>query len=123
MTDISKITKEQFDAVYNKHLPSNWTKFAFKYFSRNTEQKDMSVKNGVIYILGGLFVFGLLGTMFNVSKALIKAALIPYTIILVALVLYLFSAVILNNIRIGKIKKEFNINTDEYNALISKFIS
>lgn len=121
MADITKITKEQFDAAYNKHLPSNWIKFAYKYFSQQTEIKDMSLKNGVAYILGGLFVFGLLGTMFNVSTALIKAAFIPYTVILVALVLYLFSALILNNIRIGKIKKELGINSDEYDALVAKY--
>lgn len=121
MSDWTKITKEQFDTAYNKHLPSGWIKFVFKYFSRSTEQKDMSLKNGVAYILGGLFVFGLLGTMFNVSTILIKAMLIPYSVILVALVLYLFSAVILNNIRIHKIMKELGVNSDEYDALVSKF--
>jgi len=121
MTDITKITKEQFDAAYNKHLPSSWIKFAFKYFSKSTEQKDMSIKNGVAYILGGLFVFGLLGTMFNVSTVLIKATIIPYSIILAALVLYLFSAVFLNNFRIRKIRKELDINSDEYDALVSKY--
>jgi hypothetical protein len=121
MTDITKITKEQFDAAYNKHLPSGWIKFAYKYFSQQTEMKNMSLKNGVAYILGGLFVFGLLGTIFNVSTTLIKAMLIPYSIILVSLVIYLFSAVILNNIRIGKIKKELGVNSDEYDALVSKY--
>ena len=121
MSDWKTITKEQFDAAYNKHLPNEWIKFAYKYFSQQTEKKDMSLKNGVAYILGGLFVFGLLGTMFNVSTVLIKAALIPYCVILVALVAYLFSAVILNNLRIRKIKKELGINSDEYDALVSKY--
>jgi glucan phosphoethanolaminetransferase (alkaline phosphatase superfamily) len=79
------------------------------------------LKNTIAYILGSLFTFGLLGTIFNVSTALIKAALIPYSVILVTLVLYLFSAVILNNIRINKIKKELGINSDEYDALVSKY--
>jgi hypothetical protein len=121
MSDWKLITKEQFDAAYNKHLPSEWIKFAFKYFSQQTEMKDMSLKNGVAYILGGLFVFGLLGSIFNVSTVLIKIALIPYSVILASLVLYLFSAVILNNIRIGKIKKELGVNSDEYDALVSKY--
>lgn len=123
MSDWTTITKEQFDAANNNHLPSNWIKFAFKYFSTSTEQKDMSLKNGVAYVLGGLFVLGLLGTIFNVSMTLIKAALIPYLIVLLTLVLYLFSAVIFNNIRIKKIKKELGVNNDEYDALLAKYYS
>jgi hypothetical protein len=121
MADITKITKEQFDVAYNKHLPIDWIKFAFKYFSKSTEKQNLTLKNTIVYILGGLFLFALLGTMFNVSTVLIKAALIPYSIILAVLVLYLFSAVILNNLRIGKIKKELGINSDEYDALVSKY--
>jgi hypothetical protein len=121
MSDWTKITKEQFDAAYNKHLPSGWIKFAFKYFSKSTEQKNMSVKNGVAYVLGGLFVLGLLGTILNVSPVLIEAVIIPYSVLLATLVLYLFSAVFLNNFRIRKIRKELGVNSDEYDALLAKY--
>jgi len=36
MADWTTITKEQFDAAYNKHLPNGWIKFAYKYFSNTT---------------------------------------------------------------------------------------
>ena len=121
MADWTTITKEQFDAAYNKHLPSGWIKFAYKYFSTSTEQKNMSLKNGLAYFLGGLFLVGFLGTIFNANKNFLKFFIGAYAIMLSALVLYLFSAVILNKIRIGKIKKELGINSDEYNALISKY--
>jgi hypothetical protein len=119
MADWTTITKEQFDAAYNKHLPSGWVKFAYKYFSTSTEQKNMSLKNGLAYFLGGLFLVGFLGTIFNVNKVFIKIFVGLYAIMLSVLVLYLFSAVILNKIRIGKIKKELGITSDEYNSLIS----
>ena len=81
----------------------------------------MSLKNGLAYFLGGLFLVGFLGTIFNANKVFIKIFVGLYAIMLSTLVLYLFSAVILNKIRIGKIKKELGINSDEYNALISKY--
>jgi hypothetical protein len=119
MADWTTITKEQFDAAYNKHLPSGWIKFAYKYFSTSTEQKNMELKNGLAYFLGGLFLVGFLGTIFNANKIFIKIFVGLYAIMLSTLVLYLFSAVILNNLRIGKIKKELGITSDEYNSLIS----
>ena len=116
---IDKISKEQFDIAYNNHLPNAWIKFAYKYFSTSTEQKNMELKNGLAYFLGGLFLVGFLGTIFNANKIFIKIFVGLYAIMLSTLVLYLFSAVILNNLRIGKIKKELGITSDEYNSLIS----
>jgi hypothetical protein len=121
MSDWTKITKEQFDVAYNKFSPNNWIKFAYKHFSTSTEQKNMSLKNDVAYILGSLFALGLLGTILNMPPVLIKVAVIPYLIILVTLVLYLFSAVILNNLRIRKIRKELGITSNEYDSLLAKF--
>jgi hypothetical protein len=121
MADWTTITKEQFDAAYNKHLPSGWIKFAYKYFSTSTEQKNMSLKNGLAYFLGGLFLVGFLGTIFNANKNFLKFFIGAYAIMLSALVLYLFSAVLLNNYRIGLIKKELGINSDEYDALLAKY--
>lgn len=123
MTDITTITKEEFDAAYNKHLPNGWIKFAYKYFSTSTEQKNMELKNTVAYVLFGLFLAGFLSTIFNANKVFIKIFIGLYASMLSTLVLYLFSAVILNKIRIGKIKKELGINSYEYDALISKFYS
>jgi hypothetical protein len=48
---------------------------------------------------------------------------IPYSIGLAILVLYLFSAVFLNNFRIRKIRKELGITKEEYNALVSIYYS
>ena len=123
MANWINITKEQFDIAYDNHLPSGWIKFAFKYFSKDTERKDMSVKNGVVTFLGSLFLVGYLGTIFNVSKKIIGTAVISYSIGLAILVLYLFSAAFLNNFRINKIRKELGITKDQYNALVSKFYS
>jgi hypothetical protein len=119
---VDRISKEQFDVAYNKHLPSGWIKFAYKYFSKETEDGDMDVKNTVVYTLGGLFILGLIATMLNLSNKIILAFLVPYSIGLAVLVLYLFSAVILNNWRIRKIRKELGgITAEEYNILVSVY--
>jgi hypothetical protein len=123
MTNWINITKEQFDSAYNNHMPSGWIKFAYKYFSTNTERKDFGVKNTIAYVLGGLFVLGMIASILNLKNEVIGWFVIPYSIILAVLVLYLFSAVFLNNFRINKIRKELGITKEQYNALVSKFYS
>jgi len=123
MTDFKKITKKQFDGAYNQHLPNKWIKFAYKYFSKETEMKDMSLRNNLTIILMSLFFLGFFGTAFNLSHALIGAVAIPYGIILSVLVLYLFSAVILNNLRLKKVAKILGVTKQEYNTLVRKYYS
>jgi len=121
MADINNITKEQFDAAYNKHLPNGWIKFAYKYFSQQIEMKDMILKKDLAIIIGGLLFIGFICTVINILKIFVAVITIAYSAILSALVLYLFSAVILNNLRINKIKKELGINSNEYDALVAKY--
>jgi len=123
MADWKKISKEEFDAAYNAQLPSGWIRFAFKYFSKETEKKDMAVKNTVVYVLGGLFLLGMIATMLNLSNKVVGMFVIPYGILLAALVFYLFSAVFLNNRRISKICKKLGVTKWEYNLLVDKFYS
>jgi hypothetical protein len=123
MADWTKITKEEFDAAYNKHLPSGWIKFAYKYFSKETEMKDMAVKKTVVTVLLSLFGLGFLATVLNLPNKVVGMFVIPYSILLAVLVLYLFSAVFLNNFRIGKIRRILGVTKWEYNSLVSKFYS
>jgi hypothetical protein len=121
MAEQKKITKRQFDKVYGKYLPNGWIKFAFKYFSKSTEKENMSLRNNVMFFLGGLFLLGFFGTVFNAAPAFIAIVTITYSILLAGLVLYLLSAVLLNNKRIKKISKELDIDIAEYNRLVRKF--
>ena len=116
-----RISKEEFDIAYDNHLPSGWIKFAYKYFSKETERKDFGVKRTVVGILGGLFLLGMIATILNLSDKIVGLFVIPYSILLAVLVLYLFSAVFLNNWRIGKIRKELGITKWEYDALVSVY--
>jgi len=83
----------------------------------------MDVKKTVTYTLGGLFLLGLIASILNLTNNIVGIFAIPYSILLAILVLYLFSAVILNKIRIGKIRKEVGITKNEYDALVSKYYS
>jgi hypothetical protein len=118
---LDRISKEQFDLAYDNHLPGNWIKFAYKYFSKSTERKDFGVKRTVVGILVGLFGLGMLASILNLSNKIVSFFGIPYSIILATLVLYLFSAVQLNNLRIRKIRKELGITKWEYDALVSAY--
>jgi hypothetical protein len=116
-----RISKEQFDIAYDNHLPSGWIKFAYKYFSRETERKDMTPKKVVVGVLLGLFALGMIATILGLSDKIIGLFVIPYSILLAVLVLYLFSAVFLNNGRIRRIRKELGITKWEYDALVSVY--
>lgn len=121
MADWTKITDEQFDAAYNRHLPSAWIKFAFRYFSKTTEKKDMVVSRTIMGILLGTFGVGFIGTIFVLPRVVIGTATCTLGIILAGLVLYLFSAAKLNNWRLNKIAKELGVTKREYDWLAEKF--
>jgi hypothetical protein len=121
MTDISKITKEEFDAVYNKYPANKWTKVVFRYFSTNTLPQDMFVKNTMKYTLIGLFLIGLIGTILSLPRLLIGIATLTFTGILVLLAILMFSAFIMNNSRINKIRKELGLTRVEYGICSKQF--
>lgn len=121
MDDFQDITKHQFEDAYNEHLPNKWIKFAYINFSNKTENEDFSIRNNVEFFLIGLFLLGLLSTIFKLPHMIIGIFTILFTILLSGLVLYLFSAVMLNNFRIKKIRKSLGITKAEYEYLINKF--
>ena len=121
MAEPKKITKRQFDKAYNNHLPGWWIKFVFRYFSRETEKKDLVLSNTLTYIMGGLFATGFFATVFNAPEVVIKWATIPLCVILLLIGITMFSGFKLNNWRIGKIRRELGVSKWEYNKLVNKF--
>ena len=116
-----KILKGEFDAAYNEHLPNGWIRFAYKYFSKETEKKDMSLRNHITFMLLGLFLLGFFGTAFGASYVFIGVVTIWYAVALSALVLYLLSAVLLNNRRLKKVMKILGVTKAEYNKLADRY--
>ena len=116
-----QITKKQYDAAYGEHQPSRWIRFAYKYFSKETEKKDMSLRNHLVFFLFGLFLMGFFGTVFEASRAFIGIPTLIYSIILGILVLYLLSAVLLNNRRLKKVMKILGVSKSQYNYLADKY--
>ena len=108
-------TKEELITAYKNHLPAKWIKFAFKYFSKETEKKDMKPSNTIVGILLSLFLVGFVATVAKLPRPIIKWATIAYSIILAILVGFLFAAVFANNRRIKKIVKELGCTIQEYN--------
>ena len=116
-----KISKEEFDIAYDNHLPSKWIKYAYEHFSTTTERKNFMVKKIVVLVLSILFAVGFLSTVIGLPKSVVAFTVILYGIVLGGLVTYLFTAIILNNLRIREIRKELGITTDEYDALVSAY--
>jgi len=121
MSGWRKISKEQFDDVHNKHLPSKWIKFAYKHFSEETKNDDMKLNKTVTYVLLTLFIVSLFSTVFKLPKLLIGMTTLLFSIILILLVLYLLSAILLNKRRLERVIKELGVNKIDYNKLVEKF--
>lgn len=115
------ITLEEFMDAYNTYPPNGWIRFAYKYFSRSTERKNMKPSRFISFTLLGLLLVGLLGTAFNLPHALIGIVTYAYVIGLGVLVLYLLSAVLMNKGRLKKIAKKLGVNMQEYNWLSDKY--
>lgn len=112
------MTKEKFVSTYKKYSPKKWIKFAFKYFSKETEKKDMALNNAFVWVLGILFATGMAGTIMHWPRPVIKWVTIAYMIILTILVGFLFAAIQANNFRIRKIAKELGCTLIEYNEYV-----
>ena len=111
------ITKEQFYAAYNKHLPSKLEVFCFKYFSTSTLQQNRWL---MWAITGFLFIPFLISFIFAVLGKPDKVVAIPGTIFVILLLIFLIPrsyAWIAHKIRINKIRKELGVTKAEYDTL------
>lgn len=108
-------TKKEFILAYGNHPARKWIKFAFKYFSKETEKKDMKLSNTIVGVLISLFLVGFVATIINLPRPIILWATVIYTVILTLFVGFLFAAAFMNNRRIKKIVKELGTTVQEYN--------
>jgi len=121
--DVSKITKEEFLAAYNRHLPGKWAKFVFRKILVDSAKKDLWLRRVLQGILLGLFVLGFIGAVLDLSKPYMSITTFTFTGILVLIGLTMGSGAILNNLRIRKIRKELGITKMEYETLVSLYMS
>ena len=121
MIDFKNISKENFFAAYNQYLPAKWIKFAYKYFSKDMETKDMKPKKIIVGFLFALFLIGFFGTVFGLAESVIIPITLTYSILLAILVLFLFAASFANNWRLKKIMKILGITKLEYNILADRY--
>ncbi len=113
------VTEKQFNDVLRKYPQKKWIAFAFKYLSK--EGKDLRLKKFIVFSLLGVLLVGLFATMFNFDETIILLATLLYTGVMFIFVIFLFCAVIINNLRLTKIKKEFGISAEGYSELIRKY--
>ena len=120
---LERITQDQFLAVYYKHKPNDWIKFAFRYFSQNTKTKDEWLKEVIVITLIALFSLGFLLTIFTDFKApTIKAATYIFAIILCSLGVLMGGAAIMNNFRLRRIRRELRVTKQEYDFLQNAYL-
>ena len=119
---MSTISKERFLEVYNKHLSNKWTKFAFRYFSTNTLDKDRWLSKTFVGIEISLFVIAFAFNLLGMSHTTVGILTFTFLGLLVAIAILKFGALFMNNFRIRKIIKELNISKDEYETCILMYL-
>jgi len=119
---IDSITKEEFLKVYNTNPPNKWTKFAFKYFSQSTLEKDRWLKISAQMVLFSLFALGFVSVAFNLGRIFEIITIIPFGVILVSIGVLMFGAFIMNNLRIKRICKKLGISNMEYELLVKYYL-
>lgn len=108
------LTKEQFDAVYNKHLPGKYIKFFYDYFNVVIDKNKKFLTRYLLIVLLTSFAIGFFSTVFNFPKIVIGIPTFILAILLILTVIPNFIARKLNDLRIRRIYKELNISYEEY---------
>ena len=119
--NVDKITKEQLDAIYNKHPETKFISFMYTYYNLNMKSKPTPIGTWVAVISWiiatvGLIVFDQLG-MKEVANSFLWIY-IPF-----GAFIFVLPAFLLNMKRTKRIAKELGITTEEYNYLITKYYS
>jgi hypothetical protein len=116
------ITKEQLEKIYNVNKPNWFVKFIYKYFSKSTTEEDYNIvtKKVIIFLIFS-FLLGYTGTILEKSREYIGAATLTYTITLFLLILTISIGVIMNNIRLRRIRKILGISKKEYIDLVKEY--
>lgn len=113
------VTKEQFDAVYNKYSPSKFLRFVYTHYNVKLKRKPTPIGT-LLAVIGwgigtlGIIVFDQLG-MKEVAKGFLWA-FVPFGALVISL-----PAFLLNQRRTKKIAKELGVSLDVYNNLVDKF--
>jgi hypothetical protein len=115
------MTKEDFLAVYNRHQPNAWTRFAFMYFSQETTEEDGWLRGTIIGILVALFILGFAAVVTGWNDVA-KWLTLPFGVILFGVVIIMLGGGLMNNIRIRRISRELGISIGEYNHYANLYL-
>lgn len=113
------VSKEKFDAVYNKYAPSKFLKFVYTHYNVKLKRKPTPIGT-LLAVIGwvvgtiGIIVFDQLG-MKEVALKFLWAYL-PFASLIISLPAHL-----LNQRRIKKIAKELGITLEKYNQLVDLY--
>ncbi len=114
---MKEITEEMFVATQKKYPPNAFTKLMFRYFSTNVAKDDREPKNILKIFLISCFALGFIGTVLSVTNIFLLFVTLTFTVTLVVFAIAMFLAMIMNNYRISKIRKELGISRSTYNDL------
>jgi len=118
------ITKEQFLEAYNSYPPNFWIKFIYKYFSEGRKKEDSWFATAFVIIETVLFFSGMLGSILKWDYNIMVTIVFIFGALLFFVVFGGTIAVIMNNLRIKKIRKKLGgIDDVEYNILAEEYLN
>lgn len=119
--DWLKITVEEFMNAYNAYPPNGWVRFIYKYFSLETEMKDIHVKKSLMISWIVLFFIGFISTILKLPNIIIGWSTLLLSIILGFMVIGGFIGVTMNNLRMRKIRKLLGVSKNDYNKIVNRY--
>ena len=113
------VTKEQFDAAYNKYGPSKFLKFIYTHYNVKLKRKPTPIGT-LLAVIG--WVIGTIGIIVFDQLEMKEVALkflwayVPFASLIIAL-----PAFLMNQARTKRIARELGVSLDEYNRLVDRY--
>lgn len=112
-----ELLSSEYELAHAKYPPNGWTKLAFRYFSTNTAKKDMYVRRIIQGWMILLFIAGFVLTVLETAPLFIGFVTLNFVALLVLIGIFMSSAMIMNNLRIRKVRKELGLTKSEYETI------
>lgn len=116
-----RITKKKYIEACEKHPPNWWVVLIFKYFSKTTTNENFKLKNFVISTLLALFFVGMISSIIKISDSLTSIITIIYSLIIALIIIVSLSTILINNVRLNKIRKELGVSKHKFNEIVRKY--
>ena len=116
------IGKDYFLRVYHSYPYNGFTKFILRYFC-DTKLEDRWLKRILVFFFIVAYVVAGASIIGSWDTNLVAYIVIPYTILIVLLGLFILIASAMKKWNTGKIRGTLHVSMEEYNRCMKKYLN